>query len=97
MSDKIVIVATITAKAGEYENLKAELLKLIEPSREEPGNISYELYRDKDNDNTLVMIEQFESEAAFEKHAVSEHFTGFVEASKPFLAELHVKKVERIA
>ncbi|MDX5593477.1 putative quinol monooxygenase [Pseudovibrio sp. SPO723] len=97
MSEKIIIVAEIISKPGEIENLKAEVLKLIEPSRAEPGNISYELHRDLEDDNKLVMIEQFKDEEAFQKHAASEHFQSFGESAKPYLAGVNIKKLNRLA
>ena len=41
---KLTIVANIYAKAGRIDFVKAELLKLIEPTRAEEGCLNYDLH-----------------------------------------------------
>jgi len=46
MNQKLTIVARIEAQPDQIELVKAELLKLIEPTLEEAGCIQYDLHQD---------------------------------------------------
>jgi len=70
----LTIVAAIKVKPGkmaEFENIVAEL---TEASRSEAGNVSYNFYRDLDDENGRTFIENWRSQAAFEFHLKTPHF-----------------------
>lgn len=46
---KLTIVANIIATPDSIDFVKAELLKLIEITRAEPGCINYDLHQDNEN------------------------------------------------
>ncbi|MDO4870316.1 MAG: putative quinol monooxygenase [Bacillota bacterium] len=61
-------------------------------SRREPGNISYELYQDIDDPYTLILIEEWESEACETYHQQTSHYKKLAEAMKLYKirsAEIH--------
>lgn len=62
----ISLIATITA--NKIEELKAELLKLVELTTKEPGCIQYVLHQEVDNPQMFRFYEQFKDQAAFEYH-----------------------------
>ena len=49
MSKKLTIVARIEANPDQIEFVKAQLMKLIEPTLNEAGCIQYDLHQDNDN------------------------------------------------
>ena len=52
--------------------------ELIEKTREEEGNISYELIRSTRDASVFAFLEKWKSEEALELHMVTGHFTGIV-------------------
>lgn len=69
-----VVVAKWTAKEGEQDAVAAELTQMIEPTREEPGNLAYQVHRDPDDPRVFLLYEQYVDEAAYAAHGASEHF-----------------------
>src|SRR5205807_9899244 len=49
------------------------LCGLIEPTRKESGCISYELLQNRDDPTDFTFVEEWETDAAFENHAASDH------------------------
>lgn len=74
----ITIVAKSLIKQGKVEKFKVLAEKLINESRKEIGNISYNLYEDSNNCNILTFIEEWENKDAINLHNKSEHFTSIV-------------------
>ncbi len=74
----ITIVAKNSIKQGKVEEFKALAEKLINESRKEKGNISYNLYQDANNCSVLTFIEEWESQDIIKIHNDSKHFTSIV-------------------
>ncbi len=72
------IVAKSLIKDNELEKAIALYRELVEETRKENGCISYELFQNINNKNTLTIIEEWESEAHFEAHKNTEHFIRIV-------------------
>lgn len=64
----LTVIAKFVAKAGKEEELRKELLERIEPTRAEPGCISYELHQDIENPAVMVFLESWKSKEDLEKH-----------------------------
>lgn len=77
MSKKYITMAVLKAKDGKREKLLKELLKLIDPTRDEEGCLEYILFEDKNATGTFYMRETFQSKSAFEFHTNTEHFKNF--------------------
>jgi len=86
----ITIVAKSIIKKGKKEDFKVLAEKLIRESRKEKGCISYNLYEDINNSNTLTFIEEWINEEAIKLHNESIHFTSII----PKLIELRKSKRE---
>jgi len=86
----ITIVAKSILKPGKKEDFKVLAEKLIRESRKEKGCISYNLYEDINNSNTLTFIEEWINEEAIKLHNESIHFVGII----PKLSELREGKRE---
>jgi autoinducer 2-degrading protein len=92
-----VVVAKWTAKPGEEDAVAEALLRLVEPSRAEPGNLAYQPHRDPADPRVFMIYEQYVDEDAFKAHLESDHLReiGFGEAV-PRLAERHRESYETI-
>ena len=73
-----VVSAKWRAKQGKEQRLEEIVRELIEPSRAEPGNVMYEPSRSPEDPQLFYLYEQYESEAGYQAHMDSEHFTRLV-------------------
>ena len=72
------VVAKSVVKEDKIDEYKNTVEELIEKTRNEEKNISYELYQDLDNPNVLTFIEEWEDKAGLDKHMKSDHFKKIV-------------------
>ncbi len=84
--DTVHVVAHIIARQGEESRVRDELLKLVEPSRAEPGCRKYELFVNKENPSDFVFMEQYENDNAFQAHMDSKHVAAAIAQAVPLLA-----------
>jgi len=70
----IKVVAKSYAKADRLEQLLELSREMVEETNKEQGCISYELFQDVKDPNVLVIIEEWESQEALDRHMASEHF-----------------------
>lgn len=65
---ELFIVVGLKAKAGKEDDLRRDLSAVVEPSRQEEGNIRYDLFEDQDEPGRFVFVEHWSSIAARNKH-----------------------------
>lgn len=82
----IVIQATFPIAPERHDEATALLQELAEQSRTEPGVIQYRVAADIEDSNTFRFFERYEDEAAFGKHAETDHFERFESALPDLLA-----------
>ncbi len=75
----IYCLSYFTAKSGCTDELIAELMQLINPTRSEDGCLLYELAIDKTDPCFLIMIEKFISAEALAIHEAQPYVKNFVE------------------
>ena len=91
------IVATVTIKdAADKDAIEQALFAVVDGTRTEEGNISYELHQDINNPLVYVFIEVWKSQEAIDIHGATEHFKTFATAvdGKVDMAVNTVKKVK---
>ncbi len=86
MSELLVVVG-LRADAGKEDELRRDLMVLVEPSRHEDGNIRYELLERIDEPGHFVFIEEWSSVEARMKH----HEHG------PHIQHFHANGVKNVA
>jgi quinol monooxygenase YgiN len=69
----IRVVAHLVALPDKVEVLKAVLLELIEPTRQEAGCIRYELWQNQSDPTDLTFVEEWGSNDALDAHLASKH------------------------
>lgn len=79
------VVATIPAKAGSENTVRAALAALAEESRKEAGCVSYDLYESTSAAGTFVVVEVWQDQHALDTHMKSDHMR---EAAGAFGAHL---------
>ncbi len=73
-----VVVARWVAKEGEEEAVEELLRANAEASRRERGCRMFTVQRSLSEPRTYLLYEQYDDEAAFAAHRVSEHFRTYV-------------------
>ncbi|MCL1587318.1 MAG: antibiotic biosynthesis monooxygenase [Actinomycetia bacterium] len=80
------VVAHLRAQDGRGAELREGLMALIDPTRAEPGNISYELLASLDDDRDYTFVEEYQDSNAFEAHMNTPHVVAAL-AAMPELVE----------
>ncbi|TDI55285.1 MAG: antibiotic biosynthesis monooxygenase [Acidobacteria bacterium] len=78
------VVAHLRAQEGKGAELGEALEGLIDPTRAEPGNISYELLASLDDDRDYTFVEEYQDGDAFDAHME----TPYIAAAMAALPEL---------
>lgn len=83
----ISIIAVLKARPDKTESLRDALKALLQPTRQEPGNLDYALFQLRDEPETFYMRESWRDEAALEEHIALPHFQAFIGQMESLLAE----------
>lgn len=86
----IKVVAKSYAKAEKLDSILALSKEMVEKTVKEEGCIKYELFQDTKDPRVMIIIEEWESEEALNRHIASEHFRRII----PQLNELREKPSE---
>ncbi len=94
---EVRVIATLQAKAGFEAAVSEAVHDILEPSRQELGNLQYDLHRDLEKPGTFVFFERWASSEALDKHNETVHFQQFVSRLDGKLDVLDIKKLKKIA
>lgn len=95
----IYVIATLTAKPGALEALRAPAAACIAETRKEKGCLGYELFESLEDPTKLVFVEMWETREDLTAHSKQPHLAVWREASNPHLVSrkieiVHPEKVE---
>lgn len=78
----IILVAKYTAKPGMGDTVAAALARMAPLVKErEPGCLTYQACRSKDNPDFFLLYEQYADEAALAAHREMPHFKEIIEGT----------------
>ncbi|WP_062513153.1 putative quinol monooxygenase [Halobacillus sp. KGW1] len=80
-----IIHATLEVDPQKKPEFLEATRALMEGSREEEGNVFYNLMKDTEKENVYQMIEIWKDAAAMEEHNKSSHLQNFVKKAKELL------------
>jgi len=95
----IMVTATITSKPGKRDEIISKSHDLIKSTRLEPGCISYDLYARTEDEDVLIMLEQWENREVLDAHMKTEHFKVFGTVIEEFVAKeisIAIYSVEKV-
>lgn len=69
----VTVTATFQARPGKESELRAVLLGLLSPTRQEPGCLNYDLHQSPDDPAKFLFHENWTSKAALDVHLQSPH------------------------
>ena len=72
--DTLRVIARVKARPGMVNELLSVLSSLVEPTRKEPGCLSYKLLQNNGDPTDFTLIEEWQSNTALESHFATKHF-----------------------
>ncbi len=82
--DLLSVVATMRAKPGKEQEVRALLESLIAPTRAEQDNVTYALHQGAQDPAVFIFYENWTSQAALDAHLGTPH----LQAALPKIPEL---------
>jgi quinol monooxygenase YgiN len=82
----IIIHAHFQINPEKEQEFLEEMHSHVEASRAEEGNISYNLMKDTENEQSYTMVEIWNDANAVEAHNTSGHFTSFAGRAPEYMA-----------
>ena len=67
-SKSLTVVAHVKARPGREAEVRKELLSLVEPSRKDPGCLTYDLHQAVDNPASFMFHENWTSKGLLDQH-----------------------------
>ncbi|HEY4125753.1 MAG TPA: putative quinol monooxygenase [Rhizomicrobium sp.] len=81
------VVATIKIQPGKNAELESVAKEMMAAVRQnEPGNKYYQFFKSKTDENTYIVMEMYDDQAALEAHGKSDHFRTIGPKMGPALA-----------
>jgi quinol monooxygenase YgiN len=94
----VQVIARYKLADGNEDAVLRLLPQLAEATRAEPGNVSFEIYRNVAEAHDVVLLERYASQDAFAAHRASEHFKALVlEQIAPLLESRVVETYDIVA
>ena len=76
--------------------VKAESLKLFEPTRKEAGCLQYDLHQDNDHPEIFLFFEIWESRESWQEHMKTEHLKAYIATTESLIENLSISKMSQI-
>ena len=92
----ITVVAKIVANQDAIEPVKVELLKMIAPTRQEPGCREYRLHQDSQDPAVFLFYENWDNTSCLEQHLNSAHYRSYATTVADLIADKVVHKMTEI-
>jgi quinol monooxygenase YgiN len=83
----VTVVAYLKPRPGKENDLRDVLLALVEPTRQEPGCIDYDLHRSNDDPCVFLYYENWRSKEDLDRHLTMPHLAPLFERKDELLAE----------
>ena len=90
----IYVIATVQLKPGMADAFAGFAAPCIAATRQEAGNISYNLNRREGEADVLVFVEAWESRDHLTAHFATPHMATYREATKDMVAERKIEIIE---
>lgn len=93
---ELKIIAVITAKEAYQQDILKALHAVVDGTRKEEGNVSYDLHQDTKNPLKYTIIEVWKSQEAIDSHNQTEHFLSFVKAIENKVDGLDIDVIKKV-
>lgn len=66
--EPVTLIATFRAVEGQGTDVHRLITAYGDVVRSEPGNVFFDIYTDRDDSHSFVIVEQYQDQQAFEDH-----------------------------
>jgi quinol monooxygenase YgiN len=87
MNNTLTVVVRLKAIAGMEDQVRAELQKLLEPTRAEPGCVNFDLHEAAEDSGLFLVHENWKSEEDLRRHFEMPYLRAWVAKADGLLAE----------
>ncbi|MEP3047442.1 MAG: putative quinol monooxygenase [Roseibium sp.] len=87
----IYLIANFKTKPGSTEAIRKAVAPCLEATRREPGCITYDLFQNMEDPDSLVFVEKWESREALSAHFEAPHLIAWREAGSQYFIERTIK------
>ncbi|NGZ76399.1 putative quinol monooxygenase [Saccharibacillus alkalitolerans] len=94
--EAITVTAVLKAKPGREHELRGELIKVIGPTRAEPGCLEYVLNESIEDSLTFVFYERWENADAVQAHLESDHYKAYRLAIEDLVESREVYRLQPV-
>lgn len=84
---RVTVVATIKAKPGMEDTVRAAVEALVAPTRAEAGCINYDLHQSAEDPSVLMLYENWVSKKDLDEHLAMPYLKDFLGKADELLAE----------
>lgn len=92
------VITRIVAKPESEPAIQLLLSEVVEPTRQEPGCLHYELLQSPVNAAEFILYGIWQTETAFEKHMDSAHVQqAFIEGGRQIKTPPEIRRYHRLA
>jgi quinol monooxygenase YgiN len=77
MSEQVKIMATLTARHGNTDELTTLLFGMVSACRAEPGNLRWDIWQDQSNAHRFVLDELYRDIEAVAAHRETAHYKNY--------------------
>lgn len=93
----ITVIADFNVEIGQTDKFIRLAADCTRNTRKENGNLSYRVFRNRNEENKFTFIEEWLNDVAIQKHNDMPHFKLFMELIAPLLAcEPEIKQVVNV-
>lgn len=85
--ERIVLIARLKVKAEMIDELKAAALRIVADSRNEAGNVNYDIHQSIEDENIFFWHETWANKAALDEHFDTKYFAEFFKTVMEIAAE----------
>lgn len=93
MNTNLPMIVKFEVKKDKIEEVKKELLKILEPTRKEHGCIRYDLHQDINDPSIFMFYEVWETVEAWKAHDSKKHIQDFLKAIDGKVDKISVNKL----
>lgn len=88
------LIVKWTIRESETSRILDLLPQMVEKTRNEKGNLSYNIYQSADNLNVLILHERYADQEALDTHKISAHYLETVVAQ--IIPHLETREVQLV-
>ncbi len=94
-TQELTLIATVKAKEGQRDFVRDEIIKLLVPTRQEEGCMTYFLHEDNKDPNCFVLYETWANHALWQQHMDGVNIAVFTKATENAVEKWEIQELTK--